>query len=152
MATPPQFAGFFNEVVNREVNNNVQIGCVEGTGNDKVYAIPLTDANRLTQEQQEANATYIYNYLSDKGWTTEAIAGLLGNIQQESQMNPGVWQRQDNTNLGYGLVQWDDATKFLDAKNLSVDGANKLAQNDPQKLILRRFPLCSIGVKQFNEE
>ncbi|MFW6029860.1 MAG: phage tail tip lysozyme [Halanaerobiales bacterium] len=41
---------------------------------------------------------YIYNKLTDEGWTKESICALLGNIQQESQMNPGVWQRQGNTN------------------------------------------------------
>lgn len=74
-------------------------------------------ANRfLTQSEMEKNATYIYNYLAPKGWTKNAIAGMLGNMQTESSINPGIWQNLDagNTSLGYGLVQWTPATKYLD--------------------------------------
>lgn len=60
---------------------------------------------------------------------------MLGNIQQESQLNPGVWQDLNNTNLGYGLVQWDDATKFLDWAELNVNDANEMAENNPKQLM-----------------
>ncbi len=40
-----------------------------------------------------------------------------------------------NVEYGYGLVQWDDASKFLDAKGLSADEANEMAKNDPKKLM-----------------
>ena len=72
-------------------------------------------AGTLTQKQKEANASYIYDYLKNNGWTKEAISGLLGNIEQESQFNPGVWQDWHNTEkLGYGLVQWSPAKGFLE--------------------------------------
>ncbi|WP_372999657.1 phage tail tip lysozyme [Lutispora sp.] len=89
----------------------------------------------MTDEQQKANAQYIYDYLIDEGWSKNAIAGLLGNIQQESQLNPGVWQDLNNTKLGYGQVQWDDTTKFLDWAELNVNNANGMAQNDPKQLM-----------------
>ncbi|TCK93200.1 copper amine oxidase-like protein [Natranaerovirga hydrolytica] len=127
----------------------------EGTGQvNEVFAIPLTDATRLSEEQQQANATYIYNYLTGEGWEKEAISALLGNIQQESQMNPGVWQRQDNTRLAYGLVQWEPATKFLDwnegeikTEKLSVDDVNDLAQNNPKKLIDMQLEFLTNSMK-----
>jgi hypothetical protein len=107
-----------------------------GTGNDgTVYALASTDSTRLIDEQQKANAQYIYDYLSNEGWSKEAICGLLGNIQQESHLNPGVWQSFHNTELGYGLVQWDDATKFLDWAKLNEDKADNMAQNDPKQLM-----------------
>ncbi len=109
---------------------------------DVTYAIPKMDASRLTAEQQEANALYIYQQLTERGWSKQAIAGLLGNIQQESHLNPGVWQVQNNTRLGYGLVQWDDGADFLNwqegvVKNrpISIAEVNQLAVDDPTTLI-----------------
>lgn len=68
----------------------------------------------LSQSEMEVNATYIYSYLHSAGWSTYAIAGLLGNMQAESLLNPGRWQSEDvgNTSLGYGLVQWTPSTKY----------------------------------------
>lgn len=45
-------------------------------------------SNTLTREQMELNATYIYNALINDGWTLNAIAGMLGNMQSESAINP----------------------------------------------------------------
>lgn len=78
----------------------------------------------LTHDEMKVNAVYIYDYLKQQGWTINAIAGLLGNMETESTMNPAIWQSLNVGNLsgGYGLVQWTPATKFLDwasANNLS---------------------------------
>lgn len=61
------------------------------------------------------NAQYILDYLLAKGWTKNAICGMLGNMQRESTINPGIWQDLDegNTSLGYGLVQWTPASKYF---------------------------------------
>lgn len=76
-----------------------------------------TGNNYLSLEQMQVNATYIYNYYLQKGWTAFAICGMLGNMQRESTINPGIWQNldqyQDSQN-GYGLVQWTPATNYLD--------------------------------------
>ncbi len=60
------------------------------------------------------NATYIYGRLLESGWTVNAIAGVLGNMQVESTINPGLWENRDQGNMsrGYGLVQWTPATKY----------------------------------------
>ncbi len=107
-----------------------------------VAAIPQVDTVRLSEQQQRANAVYIYHKLIERGWTKQAIAGLLGNIQRESQLNPAVWQMQNNAKLGYGLVQWDDGADFLDwqggaVKNrpLSAIEVNQLAVDDAAQLI-----------------
>lgn len=73
----------------------------------------------LSQSEMENNADIIYSYLIDKGWTKNAIAGMLGNMQSESTINPGIWQSLDvgNTSLGYGLVQWTPATKYINWAN-----------------------------------
>lgn len=69
----------------------------------------------LTTAEMQTNATYIYKYLTAKGWTINAVAGLLGNMQYESSINPGRWQ-SDAVGVGpaYGLVQWDPYTKYHD--------------------------------------
>ena len=60
-------------------------------------------------------------YLRAKGWTKNAVCGMLGNMQSESTISPGRWQDGDagNMNLGVGLTQWTKATKLYDwaAKN-----------------------------------
>lgn len=76
----------------------------------------VISANRyLTQAEMRANAIYIAAYLLDQGWTLQAISGMLGNMQHESSINPGIWQNLDEGNLsmGYGLVQWTPATNLI---------------------------------------
>lgn len=71
-----------------------------------------TGSNTLAH--QKVNATYIWNALKDEGWTLSAVAGMLGNMQAESAIQPGRWQNDVvgiNTS-GYGLVQWTPATKY----------------------------------------
>ena len=45
-------------------------------------------SNTLNMEQMKINATYIWNALSSQGWTLNAVAGILGNMQSESAINP----------------------------------------------------------------
>ena len=46
----------------------------------------------MNMDEMKINAIYIYSALSDAGWTLNAIAGILGNMQSESAINPGRWQ------------------------------------------------------------
>lgn len=68
----------------------------------------------LDLSQMRNNAHLVKDYLEPKGWSLNAIAGILGNMQKESYINPGVWQNLDSSNpdLGYGLVQWTPSTKI----------------------------------------
>lgn len=76
----------------------------------------FNSSNSLNTSQMQVNATYLYTALTEKGWTLNAIAGLLGNMQAESSINPGRWQSDDvgNLNGGYSLVQWTPASKYID--------------------------------------
>lgn len=69
----------------------------------------------LTLPQMTVNAQYILDFLQDRGWTKNAICGMLGNMQTESTINPAIWQGLDegDTSEGFGLVQWTPATKYL---------------------------------------
>ncbi len=71
----------------------------------------------LNMEEMKVNATFIYNSMSADGWTLEAISGMLGNMQSESSINPGIWQSLDAQHpepWGFGLVQWTPSTKYTD--------------------------------------
>lgn len=68
----------------------------------------------FTTEQQQQNAREIWGYFQGKGWTIEAVSGMLGNMNLESYINPGQWE----TNYpiygqgGFGLVQWTPYTNY----------------------------------------
>lgn len=93
----------------------------------------------ITVDEMKPNAQYIYRYLSAQGWTLNAIAGLLGNLQEESKMSPAIWEsiiagstvNEDGTQIlnmtviqdyynshrrypGFGLVQWTPYSKYTD--------------------------------------
>lgn len=70
----------------------------------------------LTDEEMKVNAQFILDYLTSRGWTVESICGMLGNMETESTINPGIYEGLDygNTSKGYGLVQWTPATKLID--------------------------------------
>ena len=80
----------------------------------------------LSLSEQQGNAAYIVNYFRNRGWTDNAIAGLLGNMESESTINPGLWESLDygNTSRGFGLTQWTPATKlfsWMDANGYAHD-------------------------------
>lgn len=73
----------------------------------------------LSLEEMTINAEYIVSHLMSRGWSKNAVAGMLGNMQTESTINSGLWQNRDegNLSLGFGLVQWTPATKYIDWAN-----------------------------------
>lgn len=71
----------------------------------------------LSQSEMENNAKEVFYGLKARGWTNEAIAATLGNMQAESLINPGAWQNYivgSGGGGGYGLVQWTPWTHFTD--------------------------------------
>jgi len=80
------------------------------------YGSYFSESEPLSTAEMQTNAFYIYSYLSGAGWTDNAIAGILGNMQAESSLNPGRWQSENvgNYSGGYGLVQWTPATNYTD--------------------------------------
>lgn len=87
------------------------------------------------------NAAIIKDYFHRHGWSDNAIAAILGNMQPESGINPGRWENDavGNTSAGFGLVQWTPATKLFDwidsqfklgmlENNDYTDGNNQLAR------------------------
>lgn len=70
----------------------------------------------LSESEMQNNALIIGAYLVSREWSINAIAGLLGNMQVESTINPALWQSLNANNMsgGYGLVQWTPATNITD--------------------------------------
>ena len=73
----------------------------------------------LTDDEMKNNAYVFYSTMFFKDFTLNAIAGMLGNIEIESNINPELWQslKEGNYNGGYGLVQWTPATNYTDWAN-----------------------------------
>lgn len=80
-----------------------------------VTITPVSGNRYLSQAEMENNARYIWNYLGSRGWSMNAVAGMLGNMQPESSINPGIWESLNagNTSGGFGLVQWTPASKYI---------------------------------------
>lgn len=79
-------------------------------------------SHALNTSQMQINATYIYNYLTNQGWTLNAICGVLGNMEWESSINPGRWQGDDvGIGPGYGLVQWTPYTNYTNWSGIVGD-------------------------------
>ena len=77
----------------------------------------------LGMKSMRKNARIFKDFFTEKGWTLNAIAGALGNIQTESTINPGLWQGRTipddplTTDKGYGLTQWTPARKLINWAN-----------------------------------
>lgn len=65
------------------------MGLEQRTGTYGTYwGNTYNSSNALNMSQMEINATYIWSALSAQGWTLNAVAGMLGNMQSESSINP----------------------------------------------------------------
>lgn len=100
---------------------------------DSGGSMGTTDTSGITTKQIH-NATKVYTYFSNLGWSLSAIAGMLGNMQVESWLSPAYIQQNSNVNTlpnrganlsdvpnsvmisyyngekGLGLVQWNGYT------------------------------------------
>lgn len=80
----------------------------------------------LSYEEMKNNAVIVRNYLLAKGWSINAISAILGNMQSESTINPGIWESLTvDYNRGFGLVQWTPATKYIDWAGAFWESGNK---------------------------
>ena len=89
----------------------------------------------LTTEQMQGNAREVLSFFEQKGWSLNAIAGICGNMQSESNINPGIWQslQEGNYSGGFGLVQWTPATNYTNwagAKRIWDYGSKRSAYMD----------------------
>ena len=59
------------------------------------------------------NVYCIVRYMRMCGWSFESIMAMVGNMQNESQLNPGYWEHSVGaTDGGFGLVQWTPPNQY----------------------------------------
>lgn len=88
----------------------------------------VTSANRyLTRAEMEGNAEFIFSvFHHGNGWTMNAVCAMLGNMESESGINPGIYENLDSTSTtnGFGLVQWTPNTKYKEWADANGYGSN----------------------------
>ena len=91
--------------------------------------MPWIDDDRyLNQAEMENNADIIINYYRSQNINDKTIAAILGNMQAESTLSPGLNERGGGG--GYGLVQWTPKQDLIDA--CSVLGLSPYTSGDVQ--------------------
>lgn len=110
----------------------------------------------LSMDEMKNNAILIRDRLLQDGWSITAICGILGNMQSESSINPGIWEGLNEGNLqgGYGLVQWTPATKYINWAGANYqDGYRQLERinfevdNNLQWIATTEYPLSFADFK-----
>lgn len=127
------------------------------------------------ETKQQTNARYIWQYLGSRGWTLNAVAGIIGNMQTESTMNPGLMEAKEGVAWpsskkpseaeiedyvqryynakgrfpGYGLTQWTstEVTKWSDHKLVKWCKANGLDYRDIDSQLKRILYECEQGIQ-----
>lgn len=69
------------------------------------------DGTSLTGSDNEEQ---IFNYLQGKGFSAEAASGIIGNLQQESGLDPKAKQANGP---GRGIMQWSEGERWKDLQN-----------------------------------
>lgn len=87
----------------------------------------MAELLRNITTKQKDNATFIFDFLIERGWSKQAIAGMLGNIHAESGVIPTLEERSGGG--GFGIVQWTPKSKLVDwAKENKLDPNDLLTQ------------------------
>lgn len=79
-----------------------------------------SEAQSWSNAQRAQNVNIIASFLNKNGWTYNAIAGVVGNMQAESYINPAQWElgrtieSYTESNIGFGLVQWTPWWKYAE--------------------------------------
>lgn len=73
--------------------------------------------SHLTTEETRNNGRIVASFFLAQGWNKTSVGALCGCMQQESQINPQLWEEgmpEWGDNSGYGLVQWTPATRLTE--------------------------------------
>ena len=80
------------------------------------FVVMLLLAVATTQKESSLNnAKQIYKFFINKGWTRNAICGMLGNMWAESGIVADIDEKSGGG--GYGLVQWTPKRHLTDWAN-----------------------------------
>ena len=101
----------------------------------------ISRSGALTQTEMENNADIVIAYFRSQGINDNTIAGILGNMQAESSINP---EREEVDGQGYGLVQWTPVSVLQN--NCATLGLSPYNNGDVQLQVLRAEILNISGV------
>lgn len=75
------------------------------SGNEPLTWVTPSTNRALTTSEMQNNAKCFYGYMKEThGWSLNACAGVLGNMEVESTINPN--RSEEGGGSGFGLVQW----------------------------------------------
>lgn len=105
-----------------------------------------SDTSRIS-DMQKWNAKKVYDYFTAQGWTKNAIAGMLGNFQVESFINPGYTETHRSVlesnaammtyDRGVGIAQWTGFTPSGDQKLVQFADGLQMVWYDGYAQMLR---------------
>lgn len=91
-------------------DGDFEIKGIKGTVEDGEF----TAEKEMTEEElaslENDNATKIWNFFRAHGYSEAATAGIMGNLHQESGLNPS--KHQANGGKGRGLAQWEKGGRY----------------------------------------
>lgn len=91
----------------------------------------ISGSGALSQSQMENNANIVIAYYRSIGVNDKTIAGILGNMQAESSINP---EREEVGGSGYGLVQWTPQSVLIN--HASALGYSNYTNGDTQLKVI----------------
>ena len=99
----------YEELVNKKMQQEeLELNPLDLSGGGILSYFQQYNNRVLTTAEQEAVARQVWDYFVEKGWDEIHIAGVLGNFQGESSMNPGSIE---SNGQGIGLAQWSFSRK-----------------------------------------
>lgn len=70
---------------------------------EEVTQTDVKVTSRGSSNEKRSNENIVWDYLIEQGYSAIQVAGIIGNMYQESGVNPA---REETNGIGYGLVQW----------------------------------------------
>ena len=90
----------YNISVDSDVSNSVKFSTNVAPSTNAVQALPSVKV------KQGDVAKRVNEFLTEMGFTKEQVAGIMGNMMQESSMNPNAVNNSGGGRGAHGLCQW----------------------------------------------
>lgn len=101
----------------------------------------INETRPLNEEEALNNCKVFWSYFKAKGWSLNAVCGILGNTWYESTVNPNRWQGDDPWHQppdqwGFGLVQWTPYTKIISwlEERVGLNDVSKFGQAECDRI------------------
>ena len=101
----------------------------------------INSTRPLNEEEALNNCKVFWSYFKAKGWSLNAVCGILGNAWYESTVNPNRWQGDDPWHQppdqwGFGLVQWTPYTKIISwlEEQVGLNDVSKFGQSECDRI------------------